>query len=126
MAPGKETKIGHIRRSIIVPIRKVHLFLEKTLNVRFCYENSIHSVARAYGLISFPFSFVCGVIAMFFGTFHMVQGALSLSASGVTLVLELPLMTDACKAIRKYPLRRSFIYFMYLISIYIKRIFYFT
>ena len=82
------------------------------LNVRFCYENSIHSVARAYGLISCPCSFVCGFVAMFFGVFHMVQGALSLSACGVTFVVELPLMPDACKTIRRYPLRRSFLYAM--------------
>lgn len=112
MAPGKETKFGRLRRGIVAPIRKVHLFLERTLNVRFCYENSIHTVARAYGLISFPFSFVCGCVAMFFGTFHMVQGALSVSASGVTFVLELPLMPDMCKTVRKYPLRRAFLYFM--------------
>lgn len=112
MAPGKETRFGHIRRGIVVPIRKAHLFLEKTLNVRFCYENSIQTVARAYGLISSPFSLVCGVVAMFFGTLHMIQGALSLSASGVTFVLELPLMPDLCKTIRKYPLRRAFLYSM--------------
>jgi hypothetical protein len=84
-------------------------FLQDVLRVRFCYENSPGRVARAIGLVSAPVTLACGIAAMFYGTWHQVQGGLALAASGTLFILETPLFPRMCTIARSTK-AKSFIY----------------
>lgn len=54
MAPGGQTRCSIFCHQSFTPLTRVYHWTQKTLNIRFCYQNSLDAVARALGLSCIP------------------------------------------------------------------------
>ena len=119
MAPGQETVLKKVARIVSLPFKKLAHFFRKTLRVSFCYRNSLRSVCRAWGLVSFAICVICGFIALFFGTLHAIQGAVSICLGVMTLIFEFPFFPRLCSPIRRQVMYKAFAYMLLSLPLFL-------
>lgn len=114
MAPGGQTQLCLFCHTSLRPLANVFHWLQRTLRIRFCYRNSFRAVSRAVGVASIPVCVLCGLVALPFGSFVTAQGFLALLSAALLALFEVPLAQDACRSTRRHPMKRAFMYSLFV------------